>query len=93
MNIAQSIIADRIARGITQDELATELGVTQQAVSGWEEGKSTPRQDRLTILAEFFGPTSNTAAALRTGRRRRVADKDCETALALLQEAVRLLSK
>lgn len=93
MEIAKSIIADRTALGITQDQLAAHLGVTQQAVSGWEEGKSVPRADRLHIMAALFGPESLVAMCLRNGKRRRKEDKDREAAIKLLQEAIGLLTK
>ncbi len=44
----------RKERGITQNELAARLGVTQQAVGKWETGRSTPDYETLLILAELF---------------------------------------
>ncbi|MCW2112495.1 XRE family transcriptional regulator [Bradyrhizobium elkanii] len=44
-----------IGRRVTQAELANVLGVTPQAVSGWERGESTPEADKLTTIANFLG--------------------------------------
>ena len=37
---------------MNQSELAAKLGVTQEAVSQWENGTSKPRTDTLIKLAE-----------------------------------------
>ena len=43
--------------GITQKELATQLGVDQSTVCLWETGKTQPRAKLLTKIAEIFGCT------------------------------------
>ncbi|MEQ3124404.1 MULTISPECIES: helix-turn-helix domain-containing protein [Clostridia] len=40
INIGRVLIKNRHKRGITQDELATHLGVSKGAVSKWETGVS-----------------------------------------------------
>lgn len=40
INIGRVLIKNRHKRGITQDELATHLGVSKGAVSKWETGAS-----------------------------------------------------
>ena len=45
----------RRARGMTQGNLAGELGVTSQAVSKWENGTSAPEITLLPELAGIFG--------------------------------------
>ena len=42
MNIGNNISALRKKKGITQEELANELGVSAQAVSKWENNSSCP---------------------------------------------------
>ena len=44
----------RRAKGLTQKGLAHAVGVTLQAVQGWEKG-TLPRADRLPRLAEVLG--------------------------------------
>lgn len=52
------IQALRRARGLTQAQLATEMGVTQAAVSEWEQvDGSRPSIDRLRKLAAALGVT------------------------------------
>lgn len=40
--------------GLTQEELAERLGVTQTAVSYWEDGKRRPRGPAVKLLASFL---------------------------------------
>lgn len=52
--ISQNIRTLRKARGITQEELASALHVTRQAVSSWERGGSCPDFNTLRIMAEVL---------------------------------------
>ena len=52
MNIVREL---RKKRGIQQKELALEIGVSNAAVSDWENGKKDPTGERLHKLADYFG--------------------------------------
>lgn len=45
----------RRKKGMTQQELADELGVTNKAVSNWETGETFPETKQLIPLADIFG--------------------------------------
>lgn len=47
----------RKGRGLSQEELANEVGVSRQAVQKWESGVAQPSLDKLTALAKYFGVT------------------------------------
>lgn len=47
----------RRERGLSQEELAGEVGVSRQAVQKWESGAAQPTLDKLTALARYFGVT------------------------------------
>ena len=64
--LAQSIAADRQRIGLTQGQLAERLGVSQQSVSNWEDGKALPRAKRLHELGALFGRSSATAVAINS---------------------------
>lgn len=44
----------RVARGMTQEQLAAELCVSPGAVSKWERNQSVPSVEMLWALADFF---------------------------------------
>jgi len=54
INLATVLISKRRERGITQDELATHIGVSKQSVSKWENGNSYPDILLLPQLASYF---------------------------------------
>ena len=56
-NIACNIKNLRKARGMTQEELASALHVTRQAVSSWERGNSYPDFDTLKQLGQLLDAT------------------------------------
>ncbi len=55
IKIAEQIAALRKKKGLTQEELAKALGVTNQAVSKWESNKCCPDIELLPQLARIFG--------------------------------------
>ena len=58
MNLGDRIRDLRVARGMTQDDLAQMLDLTRPAVGRWESGRSKPRLDKLEQLAGVLGTTS-----------------------------------
>lgn len=57
MEITNKLRALRLAKKITQEQLAEEMGVTAQAVSKWERGVTMPDISLLPELSVFFGVT------------------------------------
>lgn len=55
MKIHEQIAALRRQRGMTQEDLARALGVTNQAVSKWESGLNCPDISLLPQIADRFG--------------------------------------
>ena len=54
MKLNENIMALRRAKGITQEELATALGVSNQAVSKWESAQTCPDISLLSVIADYF---------------------------------------
>ena len=54
LRLSENIAFMRKKAGITQDELATFLGVTKASVSKWENGQSMPDILLLPELATYF---------------------------------------
>ena len=55
MEIGQKIKKARIAKGLTQEELAQALYVSRTAISKWESGRGFPNIESLKAIAAFFG--------------------------------------
>lgn len=52
--LSDKIYALRRKSGLSQEQLAEQIGVSRQAISKWEGGLSTPELDKLKALSEFF---------------------------------------
>ena len=59
MSIADRIQSLRKEKGISQEELADQVGVSRQAVSKWESEQSSPEVDKIILLSEYFGVTTD----------------------------------
>lgn len=55
MAFADRLVAVRRLHGLTQEELASKLYVTRQAVSRWERGEVTPGIDMMKLVAAVTG--------------------------------------
>ena len=55
MSLSQNIKILRLEKGLTQEELASSLGVSAQAVSKWETGNTFPDGSLLVPLANKLG--------------------------------------
>ena len=55
MELNNKLRSLRTAKGVTQEQLAAELGVTAQAVSKWERGTTAPDISLLPDLSVYFG--------------------------------------
>lgn len=61
------LFALRKNAGFSQTELANQLGVTNKAVSKWENGKSKPTTETLRNIADLFGVSVETLLKKRKG--------------------------
>lgn len=52
------ILELRNERGLTQKQLAKEIGVSMSAISFWETGVNEPKASYLVKLSNFFGVTT-----------------------------------
>lgn len=54
LQTAQRLAELRRAHGLSQEQLARELGLSRQAVSKWERAESSPDTDNLIALARLY---------------------------------------
>lgn len=59
MIFADKLIDLRKKAGMSQEELAEQLGVSRQSVSKWEGAQSTPDLNRILQLSKIFGVTTD----------------------------------
>ena len=57
ISIGNTIKTLRKAKGVTQEEVARELGVSYQAVSKYENEVAQPDISLIPLLAQYFGVT------------------------------------
>ena len=55
MTLGEKIASARKEKGMTQEMLAEQLGVTRQAVARWETGKALPGTANLFMLRQLLG--------------------------------------
>ena len=53
--LARNLKKSRIAKGLTQQQLAEQLSLTPQSISKWERGQAVPELDKLCIAADVLG--------------------------------------
>lgn len=59
MTTAETIKALRTKAGIHQQQLAERLGVKQQKISEWENGKHEPRHSTMLSIIEICNEVNN----------------------------------
>lgn len=57
--LGEQIKSLRLAKGISQVELARDLGVSKQAVSNWENSNILPSVELLITIAKYFSCTTD----------------------------------
>ena len=98
ISIGQNIKHLRRERDITQEGLAEFLGITAQAVSGWECDRSLPDIAQLPLLANIFGVTTDEILGVNVAAKEANIDEICKQARktdadGYRDEAIRLLRK
>ena len=58
-NIGEFLKCLRKEKGLTQEQFAEQLGVTDKAVSRWETGKGYPDIETIEEIAKIFNVTIN----------------------------------
>lgn len=59
MTIGEKLQKLRKARGLTQEELAAQVGVSRQSLSKWESDGALPDTANIILLADLFGVSTD----------------------------------
>ena len=54
MELSEKLYSLRKKSGLSQEQLAEQLGVSRQAISKWESGQSVPESDKLITISNYF---------------------------------------
>lgn len=57
MTLSEKLYILRKKSGLSQEQLAEQLGVSRQAISKWESGQSVPESEKLILLSNYFEVT------------------------------------
>ena len=68
-NISAKLSELRAAKGVTQDEVANALSISNKTVSKWENGTSEPDLTMLIALAHYYNVTTDTLLGLEEGKK------------------------
>lgn len=86
MNIetANRLLQYRKKFGYSQEELASKIGVSRQAVSKWERAEASPDTDNLVLLAQLYGVSldeliTGSSATTDTSENADTSDSDMAT--------------
>lgn len=58
LNIGEKLLELRKQKGLSQEEVADQVGVTRQTISKWEVGESKPDFDKIIPLCDLFSITT-----------------------------------
>lgn len=63
IEIANRLVKLRKEKGLSQEDLAAQIGISRQAVSKWERAEASPDTDNLILLARLYGISLDTLLA------------------------------
>ncbi len=75
MELKEKIQYCRKKAGLSQEALAEQLGVSRQAVSKWETGDAVPEINKLLLLANAFGVTTDWLLCDEEPEKEKAADE------------------
>lgn len=98
MTVGENIKKLRRERNITQEALAEYLGISSQAVSQWECGKTTPDIAQIPVLAYIFGVSADAILGIDIDAKEKHISQIADQARLLSQdgesqEAIRILKE
>ena len=67
--IAEKLVELRTSKGVTQEDVAQSLSISNKTVSKWENGASTPDLPMVIELAKYYGVTTDTLLGLSEDKK------------------------
>jgi len=73
--IAEKLVELRTSKGVTQEDVAQSLSISNKTVSKWENGASTPDIPMVVELAKYYGVTTDTLLGLSEEKKQSTAEE------------------
>lgn len=73
--IAEKLVELRTSKGVTQEDVAQSLSISNKTVSKWENGASTPDLPMVVELAKYYGVTTDTLLGLSEDKKQSTAEE------------------
>ena len=73
--IAEKLVELRTSKGVTQEDVAQSLSISNKTVSKWENGASTPDLPMVIELAKYYGVTTDTLLGLSEDKKQSTAEE------------------
>lgn len=73
--IAEKLVELRTSKGVTQEDVAQSLSVSNKTVSKWENGASTPDLPMVIELAKYYGVTTDTLLGLSEDKKQSTTEE------------------
>lgn len=75
--IAEKLVELRTRKGVTQEEVAQSLSVSNKTVSKWENGASTPELGLLVELARYYEVSTDVLLGLAEEKKQSIREVVC----------------
>ena len=73
--IAEKLVELRTSKGVTQEDVAQSLSISNKTVSKWENGASTPDLPMVIELAKYYGVTTDTLLGISENKKQTTAEE------------------
>ena len=73
--IAEKLVELRTSKGVTQEDVAQSLSISNKTVSKWENGASTPDLPMVVELAKYYGVTTDTLLGLSEDKKQSTTEE------------------
>ena len=68
--IAEKLVKLRTSKGVTQEDVARSLSISNKTVSKWENGVSAPDLSMLVELSKYYGVTTDLLLGLSEDKKK-----------------------
>lgn len=75
--IAEKLVELRTERGVTQEDVAQSLSISNKTISKWENGASMPDLPMLIELSKYYGVTTDTLLGLSNDQKQGTKEEVC----------------